>query len=370
MHRAAILLDRLGLAQSGVLVIILCLSAASARAGANTWNVANNGVDAPGCGSKSQLPCRTITQAIGNASAGDTILVGPGVYSVFAGETGSNAPGCGCMIGVNKPVTVISTDGAAATVIDATNSTAAQNVLVTTGPFGGGTFGKSGHGFTVTVTAAVRVSSSGTPPIPIGQGIVIDSLDVTVEGNQVINSSLALDQAATIGISTLNGVMLVQGNQVVGWGIGISAAAPNTTVSNNVVTRSVANGISAYGISVVTGNVVTGAAGLGTGIRLHDSTRATGNNVLGNAFAGIVAESALVTIDGNNIFGNLGTFGAVNCGVFNDTAGTLLAANNYWGAASGPGPDPADTTCGGGTVLTTPFATKPFATALSPPIHP
>ena len=37
----------------------------------------------------------------------------------------------------------------------------------------------------------------------------------------------------------------------------------------------------------------------------------------------------------------------------------LEAAGNFWGAASGPGPDPADTTCDsfGASTVTTPFLT-------------
>src|SRR6516162_9238145 len=44
-----------------------------------TLYVANNGLDGPSCGTKAS-PCRSITQGIANAAAGDTIIVGPGLY--------------------------------------------------------------------------------------------------------------------------------------------------------------------------------------------------------------------------------------------------------------------------------------------------
>src|SRR5262245_25730938 len=42
-------------------------------------HVENNGVDSSDCGSK-QSPCRSISQAVANATENDTIRVGPGRY--------------------------------------------------------------------------------------------------------------------------------------------------------------------------------------------------------------------------------------------------------------------------------------------------
>jgi hypothetical protein len=56
-------------------------------------------------------------------------------------------------------------------------------------------------------------------------------------------------------------------------------------------------------------------------------------------------------------------FGNRICGLKNYGQPDFLAANNYWGAASGPGPDPADEICHYGEEATTivePFATSPF----------
>src|SRR6516162_4268083 len=54
------------------------LSLASLAHG-GTLYVANNGLDGPACGPKT-TPCRSITHGISNAAAGDTIIVGPGLY--------------------------------------------------------------------------------------------------------------------------------------------------------------------------------------------------------------------------------------------------------------------------------------------------
>jgi hypothetical protein len=73
------------------------------------------------------------------------------------------------------------------------------------------------------------------------------------------------------------------------------------------------------------------------------------------------------TITKNNIFAN-GAFAALNCGIRANSGATVLAPDNYWGAPTGPGGDPADATCGAGSVTVTPFATKPFT--VKAPIKP
>src|SRR5262249_32048379 len=85
------------------------------------------------------------------------------------------------------------------------------------------------------------------------------------------------------------------------------------------------------------------------------------NAVIGNGGYGIVVSSQDATITENNIFGN-GTFGS-NCGLLNGTGTVPMASNNFWGAARGPGPDPADAVspaCGGNPTIVDPVATKPF----------
>jgi hypothetical protein len=68
----------------------------------------------------------------------------------------------------------------------------------------------------------------------------------------------------------------------------------------------------------------------------------------------------------NRIFGNLGEkvfyqSEALNCGIVNNSGELVDATWNYWGAATGPGPDPADeagkeTICDrDGTTIVEPF---------------
>ena len=56
-------------------IVTLLILARYAQAG--TLAVANHGVDGPTCGAKAS-PCRSISNAIANASPGDKIVVGPG----------------------------------------------------------------------------------------------------------------------------------------------------------------------------------------------------------------------------------------------------------------------------------------------------
>lgn len=176
----------------GMLVAFVAVVAA-APAAAATWYVAGNGLDAPDCGTK-RKPCRSITRALAQPTTvdGDRIIVGPGRYG-DANDDGNlddpgdemPAPGCGCMLAVNKSVSVWSSNGAAATVIDA----AGMPVRATVALFmNGGEFGRLGKGFTIT-------SSADLSPI----GISIDSGNIAVRGNQVIG----YDRPFGTGIATV-----------------------------------------------------------------------------------------------------------------------------------------------------------------------
>ncbi len=52
-------------------------------------------------------------------------------------------------------------------------------------------------------------------------------------------------------------------------------------------------------------------------------------------------------IIGNNLFGTFDSgFAPSNCGLRNVFGDSVDASRNYWGAADGPGADPADDVCG------------------------
>lgn len=109
--------------------------------------------------------------------------------------------------------------------------------------------------------------------------------------------------------------------------------------------------------NVANGNTRGDYGGPGFLIRAGTNLVLSGNAALGNGGGGIYAEVS-ATITQNNLYGN----DAPNCGLVNASGGTINATNNFWGAASGPGPDPADDVCNLGSSTTTvePFATKEF----------
>ena len=117
--------------------VVALLFAVAPRADAATRYVTDTGADGPGCGLALTSACRSISQAIALAGVGDTVLVGPGRYgdlndNGILGEPGEEfgAPGCGCVLAVNKAVTLVSSGGAAVTWIDARAVNAIQNVLL------------------------------------------------------------------------------------------------------------------------------------------------------------------------------------------------------------------------------------------------
>jgi hypothetical protein len=58
----------------------MLILAVSAQAAGTTLSVANNGMDDATCGPEGMAPYRSIRRAIAHASAGDQIVVGPGLY--------------------------------------------------------------------------------------------------------------------------------------------------------------------------------------------------------------------------------------------------------------------------------------------------
>jgi hypothetical protein len=261
------------------------------------------------------------------------------------------------MLSVNKGVTIVSSDGAAATTIDARIVSVNTNVLIIAA---GVTFGKPGKGFSVTPTGVLSASATG---------IAIDGTPVNIFDNQVTDAGLGIGNAGT-GIDTVQNdgeMVLIEGNQVTGWITGIRAGSSGKRVLKNQVAYN-STGIFAGHASVVAGNVITNN---GAGMVLSDSVSAQGNAVYANTNGGFrVSPPFSGTITKNNIFGN-GLFGFfANCGIATDGAATVSAPDNYWGAPTGPGSDPADMACGfgPGSVAVTPFGTKPFT--VKAPIEP
>lgn len=350
---------RLNRGLARVFPVTLALMALAAGAQGATLNVANNGVDATSCGATAS-PCRSITRAIINAAAGDEIVVGPGRYGVNIGSTRASggdetgASGCSCLIAVNKAVVIRSTHGAAATSIDARTVSVLQTVLITADAT---EFGRPGQGFTVTYT----LDTTDSYPA----GITVNSNEVLVRGNQVVGTF----QGRGIGIATAcsSGGGHIEDNQVMGWSIGIEPLCGTKTVSRNAVsfngygiladtngpvTDNIALGNSGNGL-LVTGGSASGnfAAGNNTGLSTIYGGILSGNTAIGN-LVGVVDYNPGGSIHGNNLIGN-------QCGMQELQLVTEDAMGNYWGAATGPGPAPADDVCLG-SVNTSKFAATPF----------
>ena len=399
---------------------------------AATLNVANNGVDSGVCGPTAD-PCRSINQAIMNASPGDRIRVGPGSYT----PTTETPPSCAaCMVEVNKDISLESVNGAGATILDV-ELTNVHVVQVT--PAGAGArIGRRRRGFTM--------RGSGDR-----NGLLVDvgATGVNIQGNVATRNDgfgfeLNNDESVQDNIAALNGSNGFRVNssadgarlqrnvaQENSGGFLVGAGAVNIRAEKNEATNNTSNGfefqndgaivrdnssrhnsLDGFDIRILTGgtfqrnlahnngsegfdlsqttsgNTFTGnlagangnngfdlTSGLdntfnrnvasgneANGFRAFSSS--TGNSlqenaIFGNLQEGISTNTADMTIEDNNIFGNDSAGG--NCGVENLSSDPLTAENNYWGAATGPGAEPADDACENpGMITTAPFAAQPF----------
>jgi hypothetical protein len=150
--------------------------------------------------------------------------------------------------------------------------------------------------------------------------------------------------------------MKVRGNVAIN-----NARGGFTVIGTADVTENVASG-NLQGFWLINGgsfmnNFASANRTIGIDISGASGLRVERNGILGNGGLGIRINATGISVTENNIFGNLS-----QCGI-SSNAPSFIAPFNYWGASSGPGPDPADSTCVGdpANVLTvTPFATKPF----------
>ena len=329
---------------AAIFLIIGVEPQAQATNQSKTLHVANNGVDSSGCGRKAN-PCRSIRQAIINASDGDRILVGPGRYGIESGEeTGEIGFGCQCLVKVDKRVTILSTHGATATVVDARifafpEGSPVVAVRITTN---GAVFGQPGHGFTLT-------GARQNDGLAIGA-----ATDVTVAGN--------ISSGNAGGFSIFGTGNVIKHNIAVGInGPGFDINGTAHTVRGNAA---IGNGdgfiVQGFG-HMLTDNVSIGNV---TGYSLFGNAHLNHNAAVGNTDAGIRMEPGVqATVHRSNIFGNGDQTGS-NCGVLNQSGQPITATDNFWGAASGPGADPADAVCDiNGTTDFVPFAERLFRIA-------
>jgi hypothetical protein len=353
---------------------LLALSAADAHAG--VIFVANTGSDSGSCGSES-APCRTISQGVVVAAAGDRILVQPGVYGDVDGDGEFVSPGdepaeigegCNCMVHVDKPVTIVSEAGAGATMLRG----AVDGMFAVTIDAPGAVLGKKKKGFAIIGDPqgdgqGVRVGNGGAGSRIEGntfsglqRGLFVAGDRTVVVGNRISQISVQGLHAEGAGIQITSNVVEQTGaigsNDSAIHVVGLGNAGDQ--VDHNLVVANLA-----IGIYVDNGN------GASTG----QAQSVTNNLVVGNGGAGIkvvlAQDSGSATITGNGIYNNDTTAGT-NCGLSTLSAGpTIDASNNFWGAPGGPGPDPKDDVCSVGTAPNvSPAAAVAFA-IVAPPMR-
>jgi hypothetical protein len=327
-------------------VLVLSMSIAVPHSlSAATLYVANNGVDSATCGAQSD-PCRSIGRAIEHASAGDTIVVGPGRYGWLSdnGDLPGDEPGgsaCGAVgvICIDKPLTIESSHGAQVTVYLFPDSNVidirASNV----------TFGRPGKGFNVTgamhcCSALIRFADGTTGSTVSGNLLTDASIEVNGNDHTVQDNDLkGGESSSTIFVNGSGHV--IRNNTISSGGSAFIVTGTGHALLNNVaISASPALKISA------------------------SSTTVSGNSFLGS-YTGVFITAAGVVLNGNNLLGN-GTYASLsNCALVNSSGAVIDATNNFWGASTGPGLDPADAVCddSGSSTTVTPFATQQFAIA-------
>jgi hypothetical protein len=356
------------LATAGALV-----SASAAHAA--TVHVANNGIDTPVCGAVGN-PCRSITQGIANAAAGDTVLVRPGRYGDIDGSGAIDRPGeeksvvpFGSTVGVyvNKRVTVLSTDGAGATLIDMGNATEVGVEVAVNGA----RFGERDAGFAVTRARALGIAARRVTEVVVAGNIAANlpvGFALTSSGTLVARDNTATGNGTGFSLTSANlaGFVTLANNVATtnDTGIAVGPTAGHRVSGNRVSYNGVGLNV-AYGASILSSNRVTGNE---RGVRVGGFATTDGplanapllqrNHLVGNRVNGVDVFSgpagAMPLLRENNIFGN------GQCGTTNQSQFVLDARNNYWGAPTGPSfQDPADPACPNRT-LTTPFAVREF----------
>lgn len=364
---------------SAPLVLILIPFFASAA----EIRVANYGVDAEACGSAAR-PCRSITQGINIAQAGDTVLVGPGRYGDINGDgdftdAGDEHGDSAAITLARSGLRIISERGASVTLIDATGSPFTQVAVLIIAR--GTHFGAAGHGFRVLA-----------PDQIYGIAVSDNSSEVTVAGNIVtggtqgsylfatrgraivIADNLAIDNVNGPGFTGVDNLIdpgtgertRVLRNVAIRNLIGFNVAGPSLLFTDNVADDNVQGALIGGDGSTFRRNFIGNSHR--EGVFLSGKVAAfLDNSAIGNRGPGVTVTGPVTQFSRNNIYGN-GTSEVSftgeppNCGLYNGSRTSLVATNNFWGSPAGPGPDPADLVCNlpNSTTVVAPVAVRPF----------
>jgi parallel beta-helix repeat protein len=314
---------RLGLGVVSAAFLAISQAAVVAAAGSTRW-VSSTGTDAGDC---SVSPCLTINYAVGQASAGDTVSVGPGTYQES--------------VGVTKRLELVGHDAT----IDAAGQSSPPNGVVISGAAAAGTVMRGFmvenaglEGIFIWKTSRITIANNtlvhndaygpfnplcANQPDDCGEALHLQSVTrSTVTGNliqdnvggilltdedgptwgNVISRNRVLDNALDCGITLASHWFDLSG-----------AAAPGVSgVYRNLVVHNVSNGNGAAGIGVFAGppgaaawsNVVVGNTASnngGAGIMIHSHTPAqnvNGNVIVNNRLSGNGADDDNPVDDG------------------------------------------------------------------------
>jgi hypothetical protein len=300
-----------------LLPLALAAVAIAGSAGARTVYVGNDGLDGAACGTKA-APCRSISQGITLAAAGDTVLVGPGYYGDLDGDGNLGEPGEEGVgfITLTKAVRVISRDGAAATYIDGSQPLDATPNTPVTLEANGATFGGADHGFTVANYATGVGIFTITPGATIAGNVVLGGYaGIIAGGGATVTDDRVLD--AGTAFSVANAPNRVERCAAIGGGFSVGSG-PGHVIRDSVAVGGGGFSFSASGAGTLSRSASIGSSGVS--VDSDSETRLDRLSVYGNGLA-------------------------TNCGIA-VSDGTAADVNRvFFGDPAGPGADPADLYC-------------------------
>ena len=182
-----------------------------------------------------------------------------------------------------------------------------------------------------------------------GSGIYIgNQKTITIKRNRVVGNVMYGIAINNVGKGTLVQDNLAQHNGATG--MSLITSETGLQVRENMVFDNAGAGLEIFGPGkTILNNVSIGNRGVGFFLGGHQPAfrdKFIRNLAAMNGYAGVFLEYDGNTVSNfkfvqNNIYGN-DSRGGANRGLVNNTHTTTELKNNFWGAASGPGPDPAD----------------------------
>ena len=317
----------------------------------------SSGVDSPSC-LNDQAPCKTLSYAVSQAVAGDTISLAAGSYTAASGESFPIAIAKSLTItGTSSTATIIYRTGASKQVF--TLSGAGTNVTFEkltirsgndTGVNGGGILAHDISSLTL-ANVVVRNNSGYN-----GGGIAMDGGTLTVTDSNFISNTAQVYGGAiylTGGTATITGTTFTSNIANRGGAIynaGASISISNSQINGGNVTANGAGIYNAGGSTTVAGTTFTGNTATNGGaiylqagsVTLSDSSIGSGNSA--NVGAGLFQSGGVLSIDRSLFNGNTA---ASTGGAMALTGGTASVTNTTFTANTASG---TNSEFGGGAI--------------------